>query len=179
MRVRAFTAADQDRMAPRPRGPNERRLCRNCDREVPRGRGRTFCDDPECVKEWSIKSNPSYARGLVRERDQGVCAFCGLDTLLIERWVRDVFRRRYVTDLRCLDTPLESESEAWDLLRAMGLRWFYFGQRSLWEMDHIVPVVEGGGACGLENLRTLCQACHRCVTRALRQRLAKAKKATA
>lgn len=30
----------------------------------------------------------------------------------------------------------------------------------LWEMDHIVPVVDGGGACGLENLRTLCLPCH-------------------
>ena len=28
-------------------------------------------------------------------------------------------------------------------------------------MDHIVPVVHGGGgACGLDNLRTLCRACH-------------------
>lgn len=31
----------------------------------------------------------------------------------------------------------------------------------LWEADHIVPVVHGGGgACGLDNLRTLCRACH-------------------
>ena len=29
------------------------------------------------------------------------------------------------------------------------------------------PVVEGGGSCGLENLRTLCWECHRKVTREL------------
>lgn len=43
---------------------------------------------------------------------------------------------------------------------------------SRWHMDHIVPVVEGGGSCGLDNLRTLCVACHRRVTAELRARLA-------
>jgi len=33
--------------------------------------------------------------------------------------------------------------------------------RPLWEADHIVPVVRGGGSTGLENLRTLCVPCHR------------------
>lgn len=41
-----------------------------------------------------------------------------------------------------------------------------------WEMDHTVPVVEGGGECGLENLRTLCLEHHRKVTNELRMRLA-------
>lgn len=41
-----------------------------------------------------------------------------------------------------------------------------------WEMDHRVPVVEGGGSCGLENLRTLCRACHRRETAALARRRA-------
>jgi hypothetical protein len=40
-----------------------------------------------------------------------------------------------------------------------------------WEADHIVPVVEGGGLCGLENYRTLCSVCHKKVTAALRKRL--------
>jgi hypothetical protein len=31
---------------------------------------------------------------------------------------------------------------------------------SLWDMDHILPVYEGGGCCGMENLRTLCIWCH-------------------
>lgn len=41
-----------------------------------------------------------------------------------------------------------------------------------WEADHIVPVVEGGGECGLENLRTLCQPCHRRETAKLAARRA-------
>lgn len=46
------------------------------------------------------------------------------------------------------------------------------GLLSLFDMDHKVPVVEGGGSCGLENLRTLCKPCHRQVTAALAARRA-------
>ena len=34
----------------------------------------------------------------------------------------------------------------------------------LWDADHIVPVCEGGGMCGLENIRTLCLKCHKDIT---------------
>ena len=54
------------------------------------------------------------------------------------------------------------------LLRDWGLK----SLRTLWEADHIVPVVEGGGACDLSNIRTLCLLCHREATRQLRERLA-------
>lgn len=46
-----------------------------------------------------------------------------------------------------------------------------------WEADHIVPVVEGGGSCGLENLRTLCTKCHKDETSKLAARRAEAKRA--
>ena len=29
------------------------------------------------------------------------------------------------------------------------------------DADHIKPVYEGGGSCGLDNIRTLCIACHK------------------
>jgi 5-methylcytosine-specific restriction endonuclease McrA len=50
------------------------------------------------------------------------------------------------------------------------------GLLRLFEMDHIVPVVEGGGSCGLENLRTLCVPCHRRVTAELAARRAQARR---
>jgi HNH endonuclease len=40
-----------------------------------------------------------------------------------------------------------------------------------WQVDHKVAVAEGGGNCGLENLRTLCVPCHRDETEKLRVRL--------
>jgi 5-methylcytosine-specific restriction endonuclease McrA len=48
-----------------------------------------------------------------------------------------------------------------------------------WEADHIIPVVEGGGQCGLDNYRTLCLACHRAETAALARRRAEARRRTA
>ena len=45
-----------------------------------------------------------------------------------------------------------------------------------WEADHIIPVSEGGGLCGLDGYRTLCRGagtnnCHAKVTGELRKRL--------
>lgn len=42
----------------------------------------------------------------------------------------------------------------------------------VWEMEHITPVSEGGGLCGLDNLATLCLRCHKRSTADLARRLA-------
>ncbi len=43
-------------------------------------------------------------------------------------------------------------------------------EQDFWQADHIVPVAEGGGGCGLDNLRTLCTPCHAAETAGLRSR---------
>ena len=40
-----------------------------------------------------------------------------------------------------------------------------------WQADHITAVAEGGGECGLANMRTLCTPCHAKETAALLRRL--------
>ncbi len=132
-----------------PRGLNGRCLCRWCALEVPKGR-RTFCSD-NCVHEWCLRTNPGYLRGHVFKRDRGVCISCRVDTQVTQGILK---RSRGATRLRLLNY--------WDLERYTG--------RSLWEADHIVPVVEGGGECDLSNLRTLCLRCHRMATLGLRLR---------
>lgn len=32
---------------------------------------------------------------------------------------------------------------------------------NLWQADHILPVAEGGGGCGLDNIQTACTVCHK------------------
>ncbi len=132
------------------RGPNGRGLCRWCALEVPRGRF-TFCSE-YCVHEWKLRTQPGYLREQVLLRDKGVCAQCSTDTIAALRQLR---RSRGAN-------------------RAVLLEHWKPGRRrraSLWDADHIVPVVEGGGECDLENIRTLCLRCHRAATAALRDRM--------
>jgi 5-methylcytosine-specific restriction protein A len=132
-----------------PKGPNGRALCRWCNLEAPPGR-RTFCSE-WCVDEWKLRSSPAYLREKLLERDHGVCALCGIDCIAeFNRLKRLRGERR------------RAAFSAW------GVR---PGQRmSLWDADHIIPVVEGGGECDLSNIRTLCIRCHRAVTAELRRR---------
>lgn len=91
---------------------------------------------PACVEAYE-ESDPREARRRVRQRDRGRCAACGLDTLGLRRQIgrgRGSTRR----------------------LRALGFR----PRTSLWELDHIVPLVDGGGH-DLANLQTLCMPCHK------------------
>jgi 5-methylcytosine-specific restriction protein A len=133
-----------------PKGPNGRNLCRWCNLEVPKGRS-TFCS-AWCVEEWRLRSDPGYLREKVLERDRGICARCGVDCLLAGRQLK---RLRGAARLKAL--------LHWGLRAG--------SRKSLWDADHIVPVVEGGGECDLQNIRTLCLKCHRTVTAELRARL--------
>lgn len=131
------------------RGESGRPLCRWCRVEIP-PRRRTFCSDA-CVHEWKLRTDPGYLRERVLARDRGVCAKCGVDTIALRR------------DMRRLDYAARRK-----FLRDWGLS--ERSRKSLWDADHIVPVVEGGGQCDLANMRTLCLKCHRDATAALRVR---------
>lgn len=182
-----------------PKGPNGRALCRECGVEVPKGR-RTFCSDA-CVERWTIRTSPSKARELVYRRDKGVCAMCGWNTLEFEEKVRALVREADVRwrggTVRVFDTETVytrgpgrpdpewcpysyREGKAFAAVRdalfaEVGLDGAkYRHRRSFWDMDHIRPVVEGGGSCGLDNLRTLCLKCHGKVSAELAARRAAA-----
>jgi len=136
-----------------PRGPSGRPLCRKCHGEIAKGSGRrTFCSEA-CVVEWKIRTQPEFAAEQVHSRDKGICALCQRDCdalhrkIRVTKWAR---RGRRMAEL--------------------GLPAYLLRRRRYWEVDHIRPVVEGGGSCGLENLRTLCWECPRKVTRELQER---------
>ena len=132
-----------------PKGSSGRTLCRWCTLEVPKGR-LTFCSD-WCVHEWKLRTNPGYLRERVFHRDRGICLLCSVDC---EHEMVKLKRLR-----------AERRPKFWG---EWGLR--PYQRKTLWDADHIVPVVEGGGECDLNNIRTLCLRCHRAVTAELRQR---------
>ena len=129
-------------------------ICRWCKAPVVPPR-RTFCGDV-CVHEWKIRSSPWYVRREVKKRDKGICRLCGLNVVKAHReWTRA--------------KPLTPD-------RAARRRWR--AARPRWEADHIIPVADGGGECGLQNYRLLCRPCHVRVTldwRAVRASLSAAR----
>ena len=148
-----------------PKGPNGRALCRECKTEVPPNR-KTFCSR-ECVAAWRIKSDPTYVRQQAFARDHGVCAICGLDTQQLER----VLLAYYAESGK--EAALKLAASVGFKVRFYAARYGRIKIRSLHEIDHIVPVAEGGGLCSLDQMRTLCTRCHKKVTAELMARLAK------
>jgi hypothetical protein len=127
-------------------------LCRNCGQNVKRfdSRKQTFCCN-ECVKEWKIKSDPVYARRLVLKRDKGICTCCGRDTLEIQKQI-EIIRTRYGTGSTAdYIEQLFFEQQGLDPM---------LHRKTFYDADHIKPVSQGGGECGLEGLRLLCLWCH-------------------
>lgn len=152
-----------------PRGPGE---CRWCGAKVA-GRRRTWCSDA-CVKQYLIRASSSTARAEVFKRDRGVCALCGLDTERIRQRFEAEHRRigAYLARLGFRPPTWPASYSDWSYAALIdGQRWPARVVRHIWQADHIVPVAEGGGACGLDNLRTLCWRCHGRETGALRRRL--------
>ena len=142
-----------------PRGPGGRCLCRECGQEVP-PRRRTFCGDA-CVEQWKMKTDPSFLRSRVWKRDKGRCAGCGLKARDLEKGIallREVLAR-------------QGKSKVYgDIRKALKIQ----SRHSLWDADHVRPVVDGGGECGLETMQTLCLWCHREKTSDMRRPAASA-----
>ena len=105
---------------------------------------------PACVDAY-LESDPRTTRRRAYRRDRGVCGGCGLDTYALRRtlWAKwGPPGKRY-----------RHRRQPPRLAEALRERGFVPG-RSLWELDHVVPLVEGGGH-EEANLQTLCVPCHK------------------
>lgn len=130
---------------------------------------RNWCSK-ECIHEWQIRGDSSYAQRQVLKRDKGVCSLCGLDCTWERRRVLELWHRRNgwwrtpAGEWRRQDNPAAQHAAQ---LQLEELARFHrlsvarlLARTHLFEVDHIVPVAEGGGSCPLEGLRTLCRPCH-------------------
>ena len=164
-----------------PKGPNGHALCRQCGVEVKPPR-RTFCSD-KCVENWTIRTG-SRAAKYVRRRDKGRCAICGLDCAKLERELRKLEKSFWEA---WYATKPAREKGWWGRAKAAlaeHVRPFKEAHSipphrrgRLWDIDHIVPVVEGGGSSGLENLQTMCIPCHQAKTSKLAAKRAQERRA--
>lgn len=130
--------------------------CRGCEGELPKGR-KAWCSD-NCRNSHWIKASGSYARHYVFQRDRGVCCLCGVDTEAQKEEFIALQNQKRTYPITWIQWPVHDDEREW--LKA---RRITTGRISgdWWDADHINPVVEGGGSCGIDNLRTLCIACHK------------------
>lgn len=146
------------------RDPNGKKLCLVCNGPLPKHRS-SYCSD-EC---WT-RNTPAMMRAEVWRRDKGVCAICGKHTTPKKESIEELH-----TILRgeCFrnDANMGVYLMARDAQRNLRELWPYESNHT-WEMDHITPVVEGGGLCGLDGYRTLCLDCHHAVSADLARRRA-------
>jgi 5-methylcytosine-specific restriction protein A len=142
----------------RPLGSNGEKLCYQCLGPLPKGK--PYNCSKECSEKWRMRTSPSHVKWLVRARDHGVCALCGIDTISLQNeyyelpvgdWRDPVSEREQFRNKHGI--PHGRISSDW------------------WDADHITPVTEGGGECDLSNYRTLCIPCHKKETAALRKRM--------
>lgn len=110
--------------------------------------------------EWNRRNEEREAQGLRR------LAFAPdrvIDVTPAEQRIRLLHRRLMkLAAARMTRLSMELTREGFDGIGRFGVL-----TRSLWDADHILPVVKGGGGCGLENYRTLCQPCHKAATKKL------------
>jgi len=145
-----FTRFLNSRMLPNP----PKGCCKWCGGEATR----VWCS-PECRQEGYIRMG--YYQKYVFERDRAICAKCGIDT----KW---------------LGAKIEEIQSLWKRYRPVSVSqyvtdfgpWGIEAYKQFWEADHILPVCEGGGCCGLENYQTLCLKCHKEETAGLSKRRA-------
>lgn len=129
---------------------------------------RRWCSEA-CREEGYVRFG--YWHGPVRTRDKGICALCGFDSLACQRRVKRIYDRAKGGGYGGRSYPY-----SFVRIRRFANRTGIGPTYQPYEVDHIVPVVEGGGCCGLDNFRTLCFLCHKLETKALAGRRAAARR---
>ena len=129
-----------------------------------------YCDQ-ECFENAQIRGSnklfqSTHIRAAVFELERGVCQLCGADAHGIYTRIKGLAPSERLNALLNLKNFHLPKSSA-------GVRRLTTNpeEADFWEADHILPVAEGGGSSGLDNLRTLCRGCHAGETRKLLARL--------
>jgi 5-methylcytosine-specific restriction endonuclease McrA len=104
-------------------------------------------------------------RTCVYKRDNAICLECKQDTKKIARDAKQYREKKQWDEYYKL-----LEKHSIPKTRKIWGRGFGGG---LWDADHIIAVKDGGGDCGLDNIRTLCISCHKATTAKQRKGWAK------
>lgn len=153
------------------RAARQQARCKLCCGPVEPPR-RTLCSD-SCAHQLTLRAQGSYLRKCLVRRDSAVCSICGVNAgaaarAAVKAAVAVKGKGASVEAQLAAATQALTGDPSWVKL-VPHLRLSPRRQKpmvgSLWQGDHINPVSNGGGLCGLENMRTLCSVCHSDVTK--------------
>ena len=151
----------------------EGKMCPWCGGHLPRasrvaGVQSTYCSR-ECAENGRLQRGGMYASTQVRAQvfalEGGVCRLCGIDAHALYTRISALQPAERLNALCNVNWKLPKTPKALERLLQDPK------EGDFWQADHIVAVAEGGGGCGLDNLRTLCVPCHTGETERLRARL--------
>jgi len=123
----------------------------------------------------------------MKKRDKGICAICGKDCEALKKelrkalagvpaplkddyslsgsWYESTPEERQAIYQKYRESQVEYKKATNQIEKEFrSLHGIPSWRKRFWDIDHIVPVVEGGGDSGPENLRTLCLTCHKAET---------------
>lgn len=128
----------------------------------------TYCSI-ECAEEGRLRRGGMYASTQVRAQvfalERGVCTLCSVDAYALFLRIKALQPAERLNVLCNANWKLPQSGPALERLLHQPK------EGDFWQADHIEAVAEGGGSCGLKNLRTLCVPCHKNETEKLRSRL--------
>ncbi|XP_048500280.1 uncharacterized protein LOC104893980 isoform X3 [Beta vulgaris subsp. vulgaris] len=115
-----------------------------------------------CYEEYRLRTSGRFLRQELFQIERGICTNCDLDCHKLVQ---------YLKPLTVENREKHIKSEAPELAKRRKLQQKLVREPTegnAWHADHKIPVFLGGGECTLENMRTLCVACHADVTAAQR-----------
>jgi hypothetical protein len=127
-----------------------------------------YCSQ-DCAEEGRLRRGGMYAsvriRSAVFALEGGKCSLCKINAHALFDQIRALQPAERLNKLLAVNWKLPKSSKAMENILNNPK------EGDFWQADHIHAVAEGGGACGLDNLRTLCTPCHLLETEKLRGRL--------
>ncbi|KAK1679074.1 hypothetical protein QYE76_039922 [Lolium multiflorum] len=123
-----------------------------------------------CFQLYRSRTSSGYLRQALFQIEHGICSQCKLDCCKLVKYIKPLCKRDREAHIRNVAPKIASRRKLLEKLAREPK------DGNAWHADHIVPVYKGGGECTLENVRTLCVACHAEVTKAQQKELKELRK---
>ncbi|KAJ4713121.1 DNA annealing helicase and endonuclease ZRANB3 [Melia azedarach] len=145
---------------------NNEPLCKLCQTPCKGNNAKTpeyfedlFCN-LDCYEEYRLRTSGGFLREEIFRIEHGVCTNCQLDCHKLVKHIKPLSLEQRQKHIEKVAPKVASRKNLLEKLVNDPT------EGNAWHADHIVPVYRGGGECRLENMRTLCVACHYDVTTA-------------